>query len=33
MVVHRPSTVLSAALRRRAFSFEKAFSFGLKSGL
>ena len=32
MVVHRPSTVRSAALRRSALSFEKAISMGLKSG-
>ena len=33
MVSQRPSTVRSAALRRRAFSLAKAFSIGLKSGL
>src|SRR3954467_453623 len=32
MVVHSPSTVRSAALRRSAFSLAKAFSIGLKSG-
>src|SRR5206468_2114132 len=30
---HKPSTVRSAALRSSAFSLEKAFSIGLKSGL
>ncbi len=33
MVVHRPSTVRSAALRSKALSLEKTFSMGLKSGL
>ena len=29
----RPATVRSAILRRKAFSFEKAFSIGFMSGL
>ncbi len=33
MVSHRPPMVRSAALRSNAFSFEKAISMGLKSGL
>lgn len=33
MVVQRPSTVRSAALRSSALSFAKAFSIGLKLGL
>jgi hypothetical protein len=33
ILFQRPSTVRSAALRSRAFSLEKAFSIGLKSGL
>jgi hypothetical protein len=33
MAFQSPSTVRSAAFRRRALSFAKAFSIGLKSGL
>ena len=32
MTVQSSSTVRAAALRRSAFSLEKAFSIGLKSG-